>query len=242
MLRAACAVSFWLWMVGCGGGGKVEKKAAEAPGAVGEPVSREVPSVVAGEDGRPVVAAFGDSISAGFGVPPGKGYADDLQKLIDEAALRFRVVNLGVSGDTTADGVERLQSVLAVHPAVVILEFGGNDGLRGQPVSESGKNLRKMVEGLKAAGAEVVLAGMTLPRNYGPEYIGAFDKMYMDVAKEYRLVRIPFLLDGVGGHADLMQPDGIHPNVTGAEMVARTAMKYLEPVLARLDKGSGLKQ
>ncbi len=230
MLRAALGVSFTLWMAGCGGS---EPKKAAVP-AVPVTASSE-PQQLPPTDSRPVVAAFGDSISAGFGVEPGKSYPDDLQRLIDAAGYQFRIVNLGVSGDTTADGVERLQSVIAVHPAVVILEFGGNDGLRGQPVTESARNMRKMVEALRATGAEVVVAGMTLPRNYGPDYIAAFDKIYMDVAKEFRLVRIPFLLDGVGGNPTLMQPDGIHPNVVGAELVAKTAMKYLQPVLAKLD-------
>ncbi len=230
MLRAALGVSFTLWMAGCGGS---EPKKTAAP-AVPVTASSEPQQLLS--DSRPVVAAFGDSISAGFGVEPGKSYPDDLQRLIDAAGYQFRIVNLGVSGDTTADGVERLQSVIAVHPAVVILEFGGNDGLRGQPVTESAKNMRKMVEALRATGTEVVVAGMTLPRNYGPEYIAAFDNIYSDVSKEFRLVRIPFLLDGVGGNPALMQPDGIHPNVVGAELVAKTAMTYLEPVLAKLDK------
>ena len=230
MLRAALWVSFTLYLAGCGG--SVPKK----PTATATSVTASAdPQPLPPNDSRPVVAAFGDSISAGFGVEPGKSYPEDLQRLIDAAGYQFRIVSLGVSGDTTADGVERLQSVIAVHPAVVILEFGGNDGLRGQPVAESARNMRKMVEALRTAGAEVVLAGMTLPRNYGPDYIAAFDRIYVDVAQEFRLVRIPFLLDGVGGNPALMQPDGIHPNVVGAELVAKTAMKYLDPVLAKIE-------
>jgi acyl-CoA thioesterase-1 len=226
MLGAALGVSFTLLIVSCGGSGKPNTPSAP-------PSVKTIEAAAKPVDTRPVVAAFGDSISAGFGVEPGKSYPDDLQRLIDQAGFPFQVANLGVSGDTTADGVERLQSVIAVHPEIVILEFGGNDGLRGQPVTESAKNMRNMAGALKAAGAEVVIAGMTLPRNYGPEYIAAFDKMFVDVAKEFGLVRIPFLLDGVGGIPTLMQPDGIHPNATGAEIVARTAMKYLSPVLAK---------
>jgi acyl-CoA thioesterase-1 len=140
---------------------------------------------------------------------------------------------MGVSGDTTSDGVERLPTILALHPAIVILEFGANDGLRGQPVASMKQNLALMIESLQKAGARVVLAGMTLPRNYGPEYIRSFEAIYVDLANQYRLVRIPFFLDGVGGHADLTQSDGLHPTARGAEIVAHTVLKYVEPLLAK---------
>lgn len=182
-------------------------------------------------DTRPAIVAFGDSLSAGFGVEPGKSYPDDVQRLLDAAGDRYRVVNLGVSGDTTTDGVERLPNVLAIHPAIVILEFGGNDGLRGLPVTSTEKNLATMIDALQKSGARVLLAGMTLPRNYGPEYIHSFEQVYVDLAKKYHLVRIPFLLDGVAIHPDLMQADGIHPTADGAQIVARTVMKYLQPLL-----------
>jgi acyl-CoA thioesterase-1 len=168
-----------------------------------------------------------------LGLDAGQSYPDDLQRLIDAAGFRYRVVNLGVSGDTTTDGVERLPSVLALKPAIVILEFGGNDGLRGQPVEAAKQNLAQMIEALRPGGARVVLAGMTLPRNYGPDYIGSFDRMYVELAKQYGLVRIPFILEGVGGVASLTQPDGIHPTAEGARIVARNAMKYLQPILKR---------
>ena len=182
-------------------------------------------------DTRPIIAAFGDSLSAGFGVEPGKSYPDDLQRLLDAAGYRYHVVNLGVSGDTTTDGVERLPAVLAIHPAIVILEFGGNDGLRGLPVVSAQKNLATMVEALQKAKVQILLAGMTLPRNYGPEYIQTFEQMYIDLSRLYKIAHIPFLLEGVGGHPDLTQPDGIHPTAEGAEIVAHTVMKYLQPLL-----------
>ncbi len=186
------------------------------------------------DDTRPVIAVFGDSLSAGFGVEPGKSYPDDLQMLLDAAGYRYRVVNQGVSGDTTTDGVERLPAVLAVHPAIAIIEFGGNDGLRGLPVASARKNLAVIVEALQKARAEVLLAGMTLPRNYGPEYIQSFEQMYVDLARQYKVARIPFLLEGVGGHQDLMQSDGIHPTAQGGGIVkARNVVKYLWPLLTR---------
>jgi acyl-CoA thioesterase-1 len=223
MLSAACAVA----LTCCGN--PVREQAVQKPLQQGEKhFQQEIKQV---EDTRPVIAAFGDSLSAGFGVEPGKSFPDDLQRLLDAAGYRYRVVNLGVSGDTTTDGVERLPAVLAIHPAIVILEFGGNDGLRGLPVVSAQKNLAAMVEALQKAGAQLVLAGMTLPRNYGPEYIRSFEEMYINISQQYRLVRIPFLLEGVGGHPDLTQPDGIHPTAEGAEIVARNVMKYLQPLL-----------
>lgn len=178
-----------------------------------------------------MIVAFGDSLSAGFGLDPGQSYPDDLQRLLNAQNYHYRVVNLGVSGDTTTDGVERLPTVLAMHPAIVILEFGGNDGLRGQPVASAKQNMAAMIEALRKGGSQVILAGMTLPRNYGPEYIHSFEQMYVELANEYHLVRIPFLLDGVGGVSSLTQPDGLHPTAKGAEIVAGTVMKYLKPLL-----------
>ncbi|MDE3197470.1 MAG: arylesterase [Acidobacteriota bacterium] len=190
-----------------------------------------VPPAVA--DTRPVIDAFGDSLSAGLGLDPGRSYPDDLQHLLDTQGFHYRVVNSGVSGDTTTDGLERLPAVLALKPEIIILEFGANDGLRGQPVESAQQNLARMIEALEKAGAKVVLAGMTLPRNYGPEYIHSFEQMYIDLGDRYRLVRIPFLLDGVGGVASLTQPDGLHPTAKGAEIVANTVLTYLKPLLRR---------
>ncbi len=227
-LRIAAAAILAIFFAGCGGGEKEYPKASEAPPGPAPSAPSQPPS-----DTRPIVATFGDSISAGFGLDAGQSYPDDLQRLIDAAGYKYRVVNMGVSGDTTTDGVERLPSVLALKPAVVILEFGGNDGLRGQPVAGAKKNLADMIEALRGAGATVVLAGMTLPRNYGPDYIHSFEQMYVELAKQYGIVRIPFILDGVGGVASLTQPDGIHPTAEGAKIVAKTAMKYVQPLLKR---------
>ena len=184
-------------------------------------------------DTRPVIAAFGDSLSAGFGLAPGDSYPSNLQRLLDGAGYHYRVVNMGVSGDTTTDGTVRLPDVIALHPEIVILEFGGNDGLRGQRVSGTRDNLAAMIEGLQKAGSTVVLAGITLPRNYGPDYIRQFDAVFIDLADKYKLTRIPFLLEGVGGNPALTQPDGLHPTAEGAAIVARTVMKYLEPLLKK---------
>jgi acyl-CoA thioesterase-1 len=235
MLLVAITVAF----SGCGGTqnqsspDQTARLTAENSVPEPSPVQTQSKPTQSKEDTRPVIATFGDSLSAGFGVDPGKSYPDDLQLLIDAAGYRYRVVNLGVSGDTTTDGVQRLPSVLALHPAIVILEFGGNDGLRGLPVTAARKNMTEMIDALKNAHARILLAGMTLPRNYGPEYIHSFEQMYVELAQQDSLPRIPFLLDGVGGHPDLTQPDGIHPTAEGAQIVAHTVMKYLEPLLRR---------
>jgi acyl-CoA thioesterase-1 len=182
----------------------------------------------------PQIVAFGDSLTAGFGADPGKSYPDYLQALLDKSGYRYHVVNAGVSGDTTSDGVERMQGVLQMHPAIVILEFGANDGLRGMPPSTTRTNLEKMVVDLQKAGAKVILAGMTLPRNYGAEFIHSFEQVYVELAIKYKLTRIPFLLDGVVlAGPGLMQQDGMHATAAGNAKVAATVYKYLQPLLKR---------
>jgi acyl-CoA thioesterase-1 len=225
-IRLMPAAAFAVLLAGCG-----SDKPPIPTHSSAVPVQTTLEPTPDSKDSRPVIAAFGDSISAGFGVDPGQSYPDDLQRLIDAAGYRYRVVNMGVNGDTTTDGVERLPTVLVQKPAIVILEFGGNDGLRGQPVSAATQNLAHMIEAFQSAGVKVVLAGMTLPRNYGPDYIQTFEQMYVDLAKQYSVARIPFLLEGVGGVPSLTQPDGLHPTVEGAKIVAKTAMKYLQPLL-----------
>jgi acyl-CoA thioesterase-1 len=182
-------------------------------------------------DPRPVIVAFGDSLSAGFGAEPGQSFPDFLQKELDRQGARYRVVNAGVSGDTTTDGLERVPTVMALHPSIVILEFGGNDGLRGLPVSTTRANLDQIILALENSGAKIVLAGMTLPPNYGQDYIHSFEAVYKDLAKQYRLPLIPFLLRGVGGNPNLMQRDGIHPNGEGNRIVAENVMQSLAPLL-----------
>ena len=183
-------------------------------------------------DSRPLIACFGDSLTAGLGLDPAQSYPALLQRDVDSHGYRYRVVNMGVSGDTTQDGLERAGMVAADRPAVVIVEFGANDGLRGQPVPHIQSNLSQMIETFQKAGIEVLLAGITLPPNYGPEYIQRFDAMYRSVAAQHKVRMIPFLLVNVAGHPDLMQRDGLHPNAAGARIVAGTVWKALEPMLS----------
>jgi acyl-CoA thioesterase-1 len=184
-------------------------------------------------DPRPAIVCFGDSLTAGFGVDPGKSYPDLLQQELDRRGYRYRVVNMGVSGDTTQDGLERLPLVLAEKPRIVVLEFGANDGLRGQPVSIPERNLAQMAEALEKTGARVVLAGITLPPNYGPEYLRQFDAIYPGLAKRYKMPLIPFLLGGAAGNQKLMQSDGLHPNTEGTRVMVENVWRALEPLLEK---------
>jgi acyl-CoA thioesterase-1 len=134
---------------------------------------------------------------------------------------------MGISGDTSQDGLSRVSMALAAKPAIVLLELGGNDGLRGIPIGITQTNLAQMIESFQSAGARVVLAGMTLPPNYGQQYIAQFEKVYRDLAAKYKVKLIPFLLEGVGGHDELMQRDRLHPNAEGAKKVEQLVFKAL---------------
>jgi acyl-CoA thioesterase-1 len=185
----------------------------------------------AAADTRRAIVCFGDSITAGFGLDSGQSFPDLLQQDLDRRGLAYRIVNLGVSGDTTQDGLARVFMALTENPSVVVLELGGNDGLRGIPLSITQANLARMIEQFQGAGARVLLAGMSLPPNYGPAYIPKFEALYRNLAATYKVTLIPFLLEGVGAHDELMQRDGIHPNATGARQVETLVMKSLGPLL-----------
>lgn len=182
----------------------------------------------AAPDNRPVIVTFGDSLTAGVA---GRSYPDNLQDLLTQHGYKYRVDNQGVSGDTTTDGLARIDNVIAAHPALVILEFGGNDGLRGIPVESTRKNLEEMIDRLKQANIPVVLLGITLPPNYGPDYVKPFTAMFPELAKKYHLKFMPFLLIDVYQHPDMMQPDGIHPNGKGNEVVAKDVFELVRPLL-----------
>jgi acyl-CoA thioesterase-1 len=182
-------------------------------------------------DPRKVIVAFGDSLTAGYGVESGYSYPDFLQKNLDHAGHKYRVVNAGVSGDTTGGGLSRVGTVIQMKPAVVILELGGNDGLRGLPLASTRANLEQIIVALQKSGVRVLLAGITLPPNYGADYIGRFESIYKDLAAKYKLPLIPFLLQGVAGVPGMMQGDGIHATRQGNETVAKLVMRSLKPLL-----------
>lgn len=183
------------------------------------------------QDTRPVIVAFGDSLTAGYGVETGYSYPDFLQKDLDRAGRKYRVVNAGVSGDTTSGGLARIGMVTAMKPAIVILELGGNDGLRGLPLASTRANLDQMIAKLQKSGARVLLAGITLPPNYGPDYIRQFESIYKDLAAKYKTPLIPFLLQGAVGVPGMMQGDGIHPTRKGTAVMAKLVLSALKPLL-----------
>jgi acyl-CoA thioesterase-1 len=182
-------------------------------------------------DPRKVIVAFGDSLTAGYGVESGYSYPDFLQKNLDSGGHKYRVVNAGVSGDTTGGGLSRVGTVIQMKPAIVILELGGNDGLRGLPLASTRSNLEQIIVAVQKSGARVLLAGITLPPNYGGDYIGRFESIYKDLAAKHKLPLIPFLLQGVAGVPGLMQGDGIHATRQGNETVAKLVMRSLKPLL-----------
>lgn len=176
---------------------------------------------------------FGDSLTAGVA---GRSYPDDLQDLLDQRGYRYRVDNQGVSGDTTTDGLARIDNVISAKPSLVVLEFGGNDGLRGIPVNSTRENLEEMIVRLKQAKIPIVLLGITLPPNYGPDYVKSFTAIFAELAKKYHLPIFPFLLLHVYQYPEMMQPDGIHPNAAGNRVVAEDVFRLIEPFIGKAGK------
>ena len=177
-----------------------------------------------------MIVAFGDSLTAGVS---GKSYPESLQTLLDQSGYRYRVENQGVSGDTTTDGLARIDNVIATHPALVLLEFGGNDGLRGVPVDSTRDNLDQMIQHIQAAKIPLVLLGITLPPNYGPDYVKPFTAIFPDLAAKHKIKLMPFLLIHVYQTRALMQPDGIHPNENGNVIVAQDVLRLIQPLLKK---------
>jgi acyl-CoA thioesterase-1 len=184
-------------------------------------------------DTRPLLVCFGDSLTAGFGTDPGEAYPDDLQKLLDAGGYRYRVVNSGISGNTSKDGVDRIERVLAKHPKLVVVEFGGNDGLRGLPLEQTKANIAEMIEQLQNAGATVALAGITLPPDYGKDYIAKINAIYPELAKKYHVRLLPFLLQDVYGVPGDMQADATHATAKGNKQVALNVEKLVLPLLKK---------
>ena len=206
-----------------GAGSYLGTKAPAPPNRPKRPVSGE----------RPRIVAFGDSLTAGLGVSPDQSYPAHLQRKLDAAGYAYQVVNAGVSGDTTAGGVRRVSWALNSKPTIVILELGGNDGLRGLSLKETEANLERIIQQFKQASVTVVLAGMKLPPNYGQDYTAGFEALYQALAKRYRLTLIPFFLDGVAGSSSLNQADGIHPTGEGYRLIVERVFPTLEPLLER---------
>jgi acyl-CoA thioesterase I len=182
---------------------------------------------------RPVLVCFGDSITAGYGAPPGESYPDFLQQRLDAAGYRYKVVNEGTSGATTKDAVARMPEVLRLHPAVVIVEFGGNDGLRGLPLALTRNNLDQVLTELVNAHVKVLLAGITLPPDYGPDYIRSFEEMFRTLAAQHHIPLVPMIYKNLVAVPGTIQADGIHPTGKGAQIIAGTLMTAIRPMLQK---------
>jgi acyl-CoA thioesterase I len=185
-------------------------------------------------DGRPVILALGDSLTEGLRVPVEENYPSRLQRELDALDYRYQVINAGVSGDTAANGAARIDSLLAAYrPALVILELGANDGLRGLPVRQMRDHLETIIVTSQQAGAEVVLAGMRVPPNLGPDYVEAYERTFPALAEAHGLTLIQFFLEGVGGSRELNQTDGIHPTGEGYAIVTKTVLDAILPLLQK---------
>ncbi|HTD85135.1 MAG TPA: arylesterase [Candidatus Binatia bacterium] len=187
----------------------------------------------ASEADRRTIFILGDSLAAGAGVDPDEAFPALLQKRIDAAGLKYEIVNAGVSGDTSAGGLRRIDWLLRRKVDIVVLELGGNDGLRGIPPASTRTNLQAIIDRTRGKYPDVtiVIAGMEMPPNMGPEYTSAFRQIFPDLAKSNKAAVIPFLLEGVGGKPELNLPDQIHPNPEGHRIVAENVWKVLKPLL-----------
>jgi acyl-CoA thioesterase I len=183
--------------------------------------------------GRPRIVILGDSLTAGLGLNQGDSYPSLLQVRLEKEGYDYEIVNAGVSGDTSAGGLRRLDWALEGNVRVLVMELGANDGLRGLPVEAMKSNLSEIIVRAQKRAVTVILTGMEAPPNYGPAYTSAFRQAYRDLAAEHGVAFVPFLLEGVAGIRELNNPDGIHPNPRGARIIEGTVWRALEPVLDR---------
>jgi len=190
-----------------------------------------VPPLMAAD--RPLIVCYGDSITAGLGLNSGQSFPDALQRDLDKNGYTYKVSNMGTSGATTKDAVSHIRSVTESHAAIAVVEFGGNDGLRGVPLEQTRKNLDAVLTALDSAHIKVLLAGITLPPNYGPDYINAFDQLYRDLAVKHHAAFVPMIYKDLVNVPGTIQGDGIHPTAKGSEIIAKTLMPALKPLLRK---------
>jgi acyl-CoA thioesterase-1 len=231
-ILAALVALACLGAAGCSGDSKEPSAASREAAATTVPADPDAPPA------RPRIVAFGDSLTIGLGLLEQEAYPALLQNKINEAGYQFEVVNAGVSGDTSAGGLRRLDWALEGNVKVLIVAFGGNDGLRGLPVSQMKENLSQIIDRARERSIVVILAGMEAPPNFGQEYATGFRQAFRDVALNKRVLFIPFLLNNVAGKLELNQADGIHPNQQGTQIVADTVWSVLEPLLDQMSGAS----
>ncbi len=177
--------------------------------------------------GERALVCYGDSITAGYGLQQGQAFPDALQRQLDAQGYHYKVINEGTSGATTKDAVAGLKGILRLHPEIVIVEFGGNDGLRGLPLDQTRSNLDEILTALEGAHIKVLLAGITLPPNYGPDYIRSFDELFHALAARHHVAFVPMIYKDLIHVPGTIQQDGIHPTAKGSEIIARTLMPEL---------------
>jgi len=180
-----------------------------------------------------VLVCFGDSITAGHGLQEGQSFPDALQRQLDAQGYHYKVLNQGTSGATTKDAVAGLPSILRLHPEAIIVEFGGNDGLRGLPLDQTRRNLDQVLATLEGAHIKVLLAGITLPPNYGTDYVKSFDDVFKALAARHHVALVPMIYKDLIHVHGTIQEDGIHPTAKGSEIIARTLLPALKPLLRK---------
>lgn len=184
---------------------------------------------------KPVILVYGDSLSAGYGLAQQQAWVKLLEKKIDSEHYSYAVVNASISGETTSGGLSRFSAAINNYkPAIIILELGANDGLRGLPVNAMANNLKSMLEQAKKTHAKVLLLGMRIPPNYGPQYTRAFSDAYIQLSKEFQIPLVPFMLDNVAGKSQLIQDDGLHPNALGQPIILDNIWPQLKPLLTKM--------
>jgi acyl-CoA thioesterase I len=233
-MRLACVVGAIAVLIACGR--ETPPSAATGPPAASSSSTAAATPQSARSEHQPRIVFLGDSLTAGLGLAVEQSFPSLIAKKLKAAGLDYEVVNAGVSGDTSAGGVRRLDWSLEGDVRVLIVALGANDGLRGLPTREMKKNLAAVLDRARDRKITVVLAGMEAPPNNGPDYTREFRDVYSELAAEYKVRFIPFLLQGVAGDASLNQADGIHPNTRGAEIVANLVWAELEPELRRPTK------
>lgn len=189
-----------------------------------------VPLLAAGPH---VLVCYGDSITAGHGLPEGQSFPDALQRQLDAQGYHYKVFNQGTSGATTKDAVAILAAVLRLHPEVAVVEFGGNDGLRGLPLEQTRRNLDDVLTRLEGAHIKILLAGITLPPNYGPDYVQSFDQVFRTLAAKHHVAFVPMIYKDLIHVPGTIQQDGIHPTAKGSEIIAKTLLPALRPLLRK---------
>jgi acyl-CoA thioesterase-1 len=240
-MRLACIAVVTLALAGCGSTdaehpspGTQHSGTQHSAPSTQHPAPSTQHSAPEAPDRRPKIVILGDSLTAGLGLPVAQAYPSRLQEKLDAAGLPFQIVNAGVSGDTSAGGLSRLDWSLQGDVKILVVALGGNDALRALPVEQLSDNLARIIETAQKRGIKVILAGMEAPTNWGRDYDVSFHRVYPTLAARYRVPLVPFLLQGVAGSDALNQADGIHPTAAGARIVADNVWKALKPVAEQL--------